>query len=57
MFHYGGFQILSDGLSGAEISDLYDIQSTAVKIKDPDGITVDITSSDQQWPGLTPLTN
>jgi len=48
MFHYVGFQILSDGLGGAEVSDLYDIQSTAVKIKDPDGITVDITSSDQQ---------
>ena len=47
-----GFQIFSDGLGGAEVLDLHDIQSTAFKVKDPDGITVDITSSDQQWPGV-----
>jgi len=47
-----GFQIFSDGLGGAEVLDLQDIKSTAFKVKDPDGITVDITSSDQQWPGV-----
>ena len=47
-----GFQIFSDGLGGEEVLDPHDIQDTAFKVEDPDGITVDITCSDQQWPGI-----
>ena len=47
-----GFQIFSDGLGGEEVLDPRDIQDTAFKVEDPDGITVDITCSDQQWPGI-----
>jgi len=54
-----GFKIYSDGLEGREISDLDHLTESAFKVEDPDGITVDVTESDTQWPGtkLHPLGN
>ena len=46
-----GFKIYSDGLDGKEITDLENFTEGAFKVEDPDGITVDVTASDQQWPG------
>jgi len=46
-----GFKIYSDGLDGKEITDLANFTEGAFKVEDPDGITVDVTASDQQWPG------
>jgi len=46
-----GFKIYSDGLDGKEIVDLDHLTEGAFKVEDPDGITVDVTASDQQWPG------
>jgi hypothetical protein len=46
-----GFKIYSDGLDGKEIVDLDNLTETAFKVEDPDGITVDVTESDSQWPG------
>lgn len=46
-----GFKIYSDGLDGKEIVDLDNFTEGAFKVEDPDGITVDVTASDSQWPG------
>ena len=46
-----GFTIYSDGLDGKEITDLEHFTESAFKVEDPDGITVDVTASDTQWPG------
>lgn len=46
-----GFSIYSDGLDGKEITDLEHFTESAFKVEDPDGITVDVTASDTQWPG------
>ncbi|MDP6598685.1 MAG: VOC family protein [Candidatus Poribacteria bacterium] len=45
-----GFQIFSDGLGGEEVLDPQNLNDSAFKVADPDGITVDITCSDRQWP-------
>ena len=46
-----GYEIFSDGLSG-KIPVLPDhISEGAFKVEDPDGITVDVTSNGDQWPG------
>jgi hypothetical protein len=29
-----------------------DLSEGAFKVEDPDGITIDVTSSDEQWPGV-----
>ena len=47
-----GYEIFSDGLSGKVPVDVNNIEDTAFKVEDPDGITVDVTSSDEQWPGV-----
>jgi hypothetical protein len=31
--------------------DVTNIEEGAFKVEDPDGITVDVTASDDQWPG------
>ena len=49
--HKMGFTIYSDGLEGQEITDLDNLTESAFKVEDPDGITVDVTESDTQWPG------
>ena len=46
-----GYTIYSDGLTGKEITDLDNLTESAFKVEDPDGITVDVTASDAQWPG------
>lgn len=46
-----GYEIFSDGLDGKEPVDVTHIAAGAFKVEDPDGITVDVTSSDDQWPG------
>ena len=46
-----GYEIFSDGLAGKVPVDVQQIEEGAFKVEDPDGITVDVTSSDDQWPG------
>ncbi|MEE2873697.1 MAG: VOC family protein [Candidatus Latescibacterota bacterium] len=46
-----GYEIFSDGLDGKLPIDVQQIEEGAFKVEDPDGITVDVTSSDDQWPG------
>ena len=46
-----GYEIFSDGLGGKEPLAPDQLEEGAFKVEDPDGITVDITSSDDQWPG------
>ena len=46
-----GYEIFSDGLAGTEPLDPNHLEEGAFKVEDPDGITVDVTSSDDQWPG------
>ena len=46
-----GYEIFSDGLGGKVPVDVHNIAAGAFKVEDPDGITVDITASDDQWPG------
>lgn len=45
------FKIYSDGLEGEEIVNIDKLTESAFKVEDPDGITVDVTQSDTQWPG------
>jgi catechol 2,3-dioxygenase-like lactoylglutathione lyase family enzyme len=47
-----GYEIFSDGLGGKVPVDVRNIEEGAFKVEDPDGITVDVTSSDDQWPGV-----
>ena len=46
-----GYELFSDGLSG-KIPDGETIKESAFKVEDPDGISVDVTASDDQWPGV-----
>ncbi len=46
-----GYEIFSDGLNGKEPLAPDNLEEGAFKVEDPDGITVDITASDDQWPG------
>ena len=46
-----GFTIYSDGLGGKHPLDPQNLVETAFKVEDPDGITVDVSASDTQWPG------
>ncbi len=46
-----GYEIFSDGLGGKVPLNVQDLQEGAFKVEDPDGITVDVTSSNDQWPG------
>lgn len=48
-----GFTIISDGVGGQT----YDPNSPpdeSFKVEDPDGIVVDVTADDNQWPGVQP---
>jgi catechol 2,3-dioxygenase-like lactoylglutathione lyase family enzyme len=47
-----GYEIFSDGLSGKVPLDVHTLREGAFKVEDPDGITVDVTASDDQWPGV-----
>ena len=47
-----GYEIFSDGLGGDVPLDVNSLKESAFKVEDPDGITVDVTSNDDQWPGV-----
>ena len=47
-----GYEIFSDGLAGKTPLSPDDLSEGAFKVEDPDGITIDVTSSDEQWPGV-----
>ena len=49
-----GFVIFWDGVSGGKAYDLSSPPSKSFKVEDPDGITVDVTASEDQWPGVRP---
>ncbi len=46
-----GYEIFSDGLNGKTPLDVDNLEEGAFKVEDPDGITVDVTECDEQWPG------
>jgi len=46
-----GYEIFSDGLTGKIPLGTDNLSEGAFKVEDPDGITVDVTSSNDQWPG------
>ena len=46
-----GYQIFSDGLNGKTPLNVDNLEEGAFKVEDPDGITVDVTERDEQWPG------
>jgi hypothetical protein len=53
--HDLGFHIYWDGVSGGKAIDAFDPStppSESFKVEDPDGITVDVTASRDQWPGV-----
>ena len=47
-----GYEIFSDGLSGKIPLSVNNLEEGAFKVEDPDGITVDVTASNDQWPGV-----
>ncbi|MCZ6676358.1 MAG: VOC family protein [Candidatus Poribacteria bacterium] len=47
-----GFQIIWDGVDGGKAYDPSSPPSESFKVEDPDGIVVDVTASDDQWPGV-----
>lgn len=47
-----GYEIFSDGLGGNVPVDINNLTEGAFKVEDPDGITVDVTASSDQWPGV-----
>lgn len=49
-----GFEITWEGLDGSTPYDpnSKELPSVAFKVEDPDGIVVDITERDDQWPGV-----
>ncbi len=46
-----GYEIFSDGLNGKVPLDVHKLEEGAFKVEDPDGITVDVTANNEQWPG------
>ena len=47
-----GFEITWDGVSDGRPYDPASPPSESFKVEDPDGITVDVTASRSQWPGV-----
>ena len=47
-----GFRIFWDGVDGGKPYDPSSPPSKSFKVEDPDGIVVDVTASDDQWPGV-----
>ena len=47
-----GFAITWDGVDNPKPYDPSDPPSRSFKVEDPDGIIVDVTASDDQWPGV-----
>lgn len=48
-----GFTIISDGVGG-KAPDPNSPPDESFKVEDPDGIVVDVTADDGQWPGVQP---
>ena len=48
-----GFTIISDGVGG-KAPDPNSPPDESFKVEDPDGIVVDVTADDDQWPGVQP---
>ena len=48
-----GFRIFWDGVSDGKAYDPNTPPAQSFKVSDPDGIVVDVTASDDQWPGVT----
>ena len=46
-----GFRIFSDGVAGQPF-DPASPPTKSFKVEDPDGIVVDVTANDEQWPGI-----
>ena len=46
-----GFEIIWDGVDGGQKYDPASPPTESFKVEDPDGIVVDITSREEQWPG------
>ncbi len=47
-----GFDIIWEGLDGKTRYDAERPPAIAFKVEDPDGIVVDVTERDDQWPGV-----
>jgi catechol 2,3-dioxygenase-like lactoylglutathione lyase family enzyme len=47
-----GFTIFWDGVDGGKPYDPATPPSKSFKVEDPDGIVVDVTASEDQWPGV-----
>ena len=47
-----GFEIVWEGLDGTQRYDPARPPAKAFKVEDPDGIVVDVTACDDQWPGV-----
>ena len=47
-----GFEIIWEGLDGSKPYQAGQLPSEAFKVEDPDGIVVDVTELDDQWPGV-----
>lgn len=47
-----GFEITWEGLDGSKRYDPERLPTIAFKVEDPDGIVVDVTELDDQWPGV-----
>jgi catechol 2,3-dioxygenase-like lactoylglutathione lyase family enzyme len=50
-----GFEIVWEGLDGRKRYDPSRPPAEAFKVEDPDGIVVDVTERDDQWPGVKQL--
>ena len=46
-----GYEIFSDGVSGEQPVDPDHLRERVFKVKDPDGITVDVSEINTMWPG------
>jgi catechol 2,3-dioxygenase-like lactoylglutathione lyase family enzyme len=49
-----GFPIVCDGVDYPKPYDPSSPLTESFKVEDPDGIVVDVTASDDQWPGVAP---
>ncbi|MGD9712032.1 MAG: VOC family protein [Thermomicrobiales bacterium] len=53
-FEAMGYPIIWDGVDAGHAPIPGQLPSQSFKVADPDGIVVDVTSSDDQWPGQPP---
>lgn len=53
-FESMGYPVIWDGVDGGHAPIPGQLPSESFKVADPDGIVVDVTASDNQWPGQPP---